>query len=114
MTVLLTLIVILQAVIVAWMVFITLLMFSHDTDIKCLKPKKIQEYVADVEKYAGRVEEIIEEIKSDRAKAQQVVDQAKKIQHDVQLQQARSAMNPVNQPVFKYVEPEEDPENPRS
>ena len=114
MTVLLTLIVILQAVIVAWMVFITLLTFSHDTDLRNVQADKITEYIGKVKEYAGRIEGIVGEYQKVKKSAEEARDQAKNIQHDIQLQQARSAMNPVSQPVFTYKEPEEDPEEPRS
>lgn len=114
MTGLLILIIALQAVIVAWMVFITLLMFSHDTDLKAVQAAKIAEYIDKVTDYADRVEKIVGEYQNVKKSAEETRDQTKRIQHDIQLQQAVVAMRPVDQPVFKYVEPEEDPEDPRS
>ncbi|MBR2677625.1 MAG: hypothetical protein IKE28_12035 [Solobacterium sp.] len=111
---LLILIIALQTVIVAWMVFITLLMFSHDTELKDVQADKIRDYIDKVTDYADRVEKIVGEYQNVKKSAEETRDQTKRIQHDIQLQQAVVAMRPVDQPVFKYVEPEEDPEEPRS
>lgn len=110
----LVLIIILQAVIVAWMVFMTLLMFSHDTDLKATQADKIRDYIDMVKAYADRIETIVDDYKMVRKSAEETRDQTKRLQHDIQLQQARAAIRPTDQPVFKYVEPEEDPEEPRS
>ena len=108
------LIIILQAVIVAWMVFITLLMFSHDADLKAAQADKISEYIDMVKDYADRIEKIVEEYQNVKKSAEETRDQTKRLQHDIQLQHAHAVIRPTDQPVFKYVEPAEDPEEPRS
>ena len=108
------LIIVLQTVIVAWMVFITLLMFSHDTDLKAVQADKIRDYIDMVKDYAGRIETIVDEYKMVKQSAEETRDQTKRLQHDIQLQQAHAVIRPTDQPVFKYVEPAEDPEEPRS
>lgn len=110
----LVLIIILQAVIVAWMVFMTLLMFSHDTDLKAAQADKIRDYIDMVKDYAGRIETIVDEYKMVKQSAEETRDQTKRLQHDIQLQQAHAAIRPIDKPVFNYVEPAEDPEDPRS
>ena len=109
----LILIIILQAVIVAWMVFITLLMFSHDTELKDVQADKIRDYIDMVKDYAGRIETIVGEYKRVKQSAEETRDQTKRLQHDIQLQQAHTVIRPIDKPVFNYVEPE-DPEEPRS
>ena len=109
----LILIIILQAVIVAWMVFITLLMFSHDTELKDVQADKIRDYIDMVKDYAGRIETIVGEYKRVKQSAEETRDQTKRLQHDIQLQQAHKVIRPIDKPVFNYVEPE-DPEEPRS
>ena len=108
------LIIVLQAVIVAWMVFITLLMFSHDTDLKAVQADKIRDYIDMVKDYADRIETIVDKYRVVKQSAEETRDQTKRLQHDIQLQQAHAAIRTTDQPVFKYVEPAEDPEEPRS
>ena len=88
MTGLLILIIALQAVIVAWMVFITLLMFSHDTELKDVQADKIRDYIDKVTDYADRVEKIVGEYQNVKKSAEETRDQTKRIQHDIQIGRA--------------------------
>ena len=89
------LIIVLQAVIVAWMVCITLLMFSHDTDLKAAQADKIRDYINMVKNYADRIETIVDEYKMVKQSAEETRDQTKRLQHDIQLQQAHAAISPI-------------------
>ena len=108
------LIIVLQTVIVAWMVFITLLMFSHDADLKATQADKIREYIDMVKDYADRIETIVDEYKMVKQSAEETRDQTKRLQHDIQLRQVHAAIRPIDKPVFNCVEPAEDPDEPRS
>lgn len=104
MTGLLILIVVLQAVIVAWMVFITLLIYAHDNDIKALNG-----LYEKVDRYAERVEQIVKDTEKDKKFALDTIQQTRRLQ-DI----AGSMLKKQDAKPFRYVEAPEDPEEPRS
>lgn len=104
MTGLLILIIALQAVIVAWMVFITLLIYAHDKNINLLNG-----LYEKVEKYSNRVEQIMADTAEDKKFAHEVIQQTRRLQAIVSSKLQKQEENP-----FHYVEAPEDPEEPRS
>ena len=104
MTGLLILIIALQAVIVAWMVFITLLIYAHDKDIKL-----VDGLYEKVEKYASRVEQVMDDTAKDKKFALETIQQTRRLQDIVSSKLQKQEEKP-----FHYVEAPEDPEEPRS
>ena len=104
MTGLLILIIALQAVIVAWMVFITLLIYAHDKNINLLNG-----LYEKVEKYSNRVEQITADTAEDKKFALETIQQTRRLQDIVSSKLQKKEEKP-----FHYVEAPEDPEEPRS
>ena len=102
----LVLIIILQAVIVAWMVFVTMLIFAHDSDIKGLR-----DLYEVVDKYAHRVEQIVSDTAEDKKFALETIQQTRRLQDIAgsMLKKQEEGSKP-----YKFEEKPEDPEEPRS
>lgn len=102
----LVLIIILQAVIVAWMVFVTMLIFAHDSDIKGLR-----DLYEVVDKYAHRVEQIVSDTAEDKKFALETIQQTRRLQDIAgsMLKKQEEGAKP-----YKFEEKPEDPEEPRS
>ena len=102
----LILIIILQAVIVAWMVFVTMLIFAHDKNIN-----QLDGLYDKVDKYAQRVEQIVADTANDKKFALETIQQTRRLQDIAgnMLKKQEEGAKP-----FKFDEAPEDPEEPRS
>ena len=102
----LILIIILQAVIVAWMVFVTMLIFAHDKNIN-----QLDGLYDKVDKYAQRVEQIVADTANDKKFALETIQQTRRLQDIAgnMLKKQEQDSKP-----FKFDEAPEDPEEPRS
>ena len=101
----LILIIILQAVIVAWMVFVTMLIFAHDNI------NQLDGLYDKVDKYAQRVEQIVADTANDKKFALETIQQTRRLQDIAgsMLKKQEEGAKP-----FKFDEAPEDPEEPRS